>query len=160
MSMIARYISLDDNELAHLTDGTVMVEEFVSALVDNEERCLDIDKAWAGIHMLLCGKAWEGELPLFNAVLGGKPLGDEDLGYGPARYLSAQEVRELSLALSGIDLLERRDAFMELVHGNDEVYPGFHDEEDLNYLDYNFARLKEFLCDCVGNGKNLLLFLG
>lgn len=158
--MLAYYVTLDDGELAGILEGKQDVEEFLSFTMENEERCIDIDKAWAGIHFLLCGRPFEGEKPLFNAVLGGTPVGEEDLGYGPARILAAAEVRELAQALEGIDLLDRKEAFLSGVLGNAEIYPGYKDEEDLNYLDYYFARLKAFIAGAAGAGLNLLLYIG
>jgi len=48
---------------------------------------LDIQKAWHGLHYLLCVQPWDGDLPLRNAVLGGSEIGP-DLGYGPPVRLS------------------------------------------------------------------------
>jgi hypothetical protein len=62
---------------------------------------LRIDKSWHGIHFLLTGSAWGGKPPLSNAVLGGKEFG-QDLGYGPARYLTPDQVKEVAAALDEI----------------------------------------------------------
>jgi hypothetical protein len=64
---------------------------------------LSLDKEWHGVHYLLCGEAEPGTSLLSQAVLGGKPLGDDDegfSGYGPARFFSAREVADLHEALS------------------------------------------------------------
>jgi hypothetical protein len=65
-------------------------------------RSLDIDKTWHIIHFLLNGDAWEGSGPLFDAVLGGSQLTDEDIGYGPARFISPAEVAATAHALRSI----------------------------------------------------------
>lgn len=38
-----------------------------------------------------------------DVVLGGAPIGELDVGYGPARYLSPAEVKEVFEALNGLD---------------------------------------------------------
>src|SRR5271165_1779219 len=62
---------------------------------------LNIDKSWHGIHFLLTSSAWGGTPPLSNAVLGGTEFGP-DLGYGPARYLTPDQVKEVAAGLDRI----------------------------------------------------------
>ena len=54
-----------------------------------------IDKAWGGLHYLLCGVMDAGRESVGLAVLGGTKIGD-DHGYGPARYLSASRVKTVA----------------------------------------------------------------
>jgi hypothetical protein len=63
---------------------------------------MDVDKAWQAIHFLLCGHPWEGEHPLNFVVSGGTPVGDVDVGYGPARVFTSAEVVEIAEALQPI----------------------------------------------------------
>ena len=82
------------------------------SLADGEGMSTDLDKAWHGIHYLLTGTAWEGGRPLNFLVAGGRPVGDIDVGYGPARVLSAAETRgahEALTQLSDDDLRGRFD---------------------------------------------------
>jgi len=48
---------------------------------------VSLDKAWHGLHYLLCGALEPAPGPLGQAVFGGTEIG-EDQGYGPARYFS------------------------------------------------------------------------
>lgn len=89
---------------------------------------LDVDKAWQGIHYLLTGTAWEGDPPL-NFILHGKGIGKVDVGYGPARTLTGDEVRRLAEALDALPPDELRQRFdparmMEL-----SVYPEIWDRD-------------------------------
>ena len=59
---------------------------------------LDLGTAWHGIHFLLNGSAWGGSGPLYDAVLGGTPVGDPST-YEPVRYLSPAEVAAVVTAL-------------------------------------------------------------
>src|SRR5689334_11060249 len=99
MSMIGNFVRLSEPDLQRLLADPDKVPSF---LMDAEEfegpkRHLDVDKAWHLIHFLLTGSADEGSGPLANAVIGGQLLGNVDVGgYGPAVYLSAAEVAEVS----------------------------------------------------------------
>src|SRR6266481_8348981 len=59
---------------------------------------ISIDKAWHGVHYLLCGKVEPGSDLASQAVMGGTEVG-EDLGYGPARYFEADEVANIAREL-------------------------------------------------------------
>jgi hypothetical protein len=84
---------------------------------------LDLDKSWQLIHFLLTGDPWNGEPPLKDAILGGTPLGGE-LGYGPMRYLTPDQVRSVAESLSGVQEQRLRAAFDPAKLAREEVYPG------------------------------------
>jgi hypothetical protein len=84
---------------------------------------LDLDKSWQLIHFLLVGDPWNGEPPLRDAILGGTPLGG-DLGYGPMRYLTPDQVRLVSDSLFEVKEERLRAAFDPAKLAAEEVYPG------------------------------------
>jgi hypothetical protein len=91
MSMTARYLRVDSRVIVGILNAPsslldVLYPELENA--DHTARSLDIDKTWHIIHFLLNNHPWEGNGPRFSAVLGGTEPTDEDLGYGPARYLT------------------------------------------------------------------------
>lgn len=59
---------------------------------------MDLGRAWHGIHVLLNGSAWGGTPPLYDAVLGGTPLGDPT-SYEPIRYVGPTQVKAVAAAL-------------------------------------------------------------
>jgi hypothetical protein len=72
---------------------------------------ISLEKMDLALHHLLTGGFHSAPSPLSRAILGGTPIG-ADLGVGPARYLWADEVREISTALSSLtseDLRPRYD---------------------------------------------------
>src|SRR5262252_6456460 len=111
---------------------------------------LDVDKAWNGIHFLLTGDANGGELPL-GFILGGEPLGDIDVGYGPARAFDADQVRAIAAALTPLtrDVLAPRFDPAQLRAHN--VYPGFRDgwdqPDDRDYLLDHYENLRAFVLE-------------
>lgn len=104
MSMIGNYRRLSEEDLDEILREP---ESILNALYPEDSEIpdgsqLDIDKAWHLIHYLLTGEPCEGSEPLCNAVLGGAEIGEEDVGYGPARYLSSTEVNAVATALASI----------------------------------------------------------
>lgn len=81
---------------------------------------LDLGRAWHGIHVLLNGSAWGGSPPLYDAVLGGSPLGDPT-SYEPVRFVSPAEVEALAEALPPPEELVPR--FTHKAMRQAEVYP-------------------------------------
>src|SRR5688572_4637046 len=111
MSMIGNFLLVSDDELSKLLASPTLVHGLIdSAYEDRRSDFVDVDKAWHCLHFLLTGTAWEGDPPLNFIVAGGSEVGDEDVGYGPARGFSSPEVRAIADALDGIDhtVLARR----------------------------------------------------
>ncbi|MEK8034849.1 YfbM family protein [Ideonella sp. DXS29W] len=119
----------------------------------------DVDKAWHGIHYLLTGTAWEGREPFCWAVMAQPKIGP-DLGMGPARYLTAEQVVRLTAALDSLtvdDLSARYDPqAMEALR----IYPDAiwrrDGEEALQYLLDHFTHLLDFYRDAAARGDAVL----
>jgi hypothetical protein len=126
------------------------------------DRYLDVDKAWHGIHFLLTGEAGGGALPLRNAVLGGTKLGDVDVGYGPARFLTPDEVKKVAEALSNISEDDLRAGYDPSALEAAEIYPTIWEregDEALEYLMDNYVELVEFFQEAARCGDAMLLYL-
>lgn len=123
-------------------------------------KILDLHKSWHGLHWLLCQSAWEGPEPLRNAILGGEEVGD-DLGYGPARLVQPETVREVADALallSASQVMKRYDAkAMDAA----EIYPGgfVEDSSWRNDFKHDFERLKSFYADAAKDGEAVVAWL-
>jgi hypothetical protein len=120
---------------------------------------LDIDKSWHAIQFLLTGEPWQGDPPFQNAVMGGTELGDEDVGYGPARCLTPAEVQSVSAALaslSGEQLWSRFDAkkFAEA-----EIYPQGWSSEGKGYVVAYYDALRAFFAEAARAGDAIILYL-
>lgn len=171
MSTIANYTRITPEELAELQANPETTRDFLfpegeDADLDDEtyfddERNLDIDKAWHGIHFLLTGSVWEGDPPLMNAVLGGIELGDEDVGYGPARFLTQGEVLETAEALSQISEADLRSRYDASAMAKADIYPSIWKEDagSLDYLMEYYVELVRFFKEASANGEAMLLYL-
>src|SRR5205809_3698611 len=98
MSMNGRLKLASDAQI----DGVLAQPETVGVFLFGEPETyedrsdLDVDKAWHGLHFLLTGAANEERPPLDFLVTGGEEIGDEDVGYGPARAYHSLQVREIA----------------------------------------------------------------
>ena len=156
MSMIGNYRCITENELDTLLEVPETIAEFLygEKTQAETEKQLDIDKAWHALHYLLNGTAWGGEGPLANAVLGGEPIGEEDVGYGPCRYLRSIQVFETSNALQIISSEQLWSRFNAAEMKKAEIYPKFEGGEEVKeYLCGNFESIKAFFAAAASHGN-------
>lgn len=133
-------------------------------LTDGEGASTDLDKAWHGIHYLLTGTAWEGSKPLDFIVSGGRAVGDIDVGYGPARVLSAAETRGAHDALLRLTDDELRGRFRPADMMTKEIYPQIWDsppaeDDTLGYLLEHVQVLRDCLARAVEQRLGLLVYI-
>jgi hypothetical protein len=161
MSMIGNFLQLSSEELAVLLADPSRVEEFIYPEGEENEKNIDVDKAWHGIHYLLAGDTWSGEPPLANVVLGGTEIGD-DVGYGPARYLTADEVRAAADALKGITPEKLRERYVASELSKNEIYPEIWDDGDddaIGYLATWYETLRDYYIDAASKGHAMIKYL-
>jgi hypothetical protein len=108
------------------------------------EAKLSLDKAWHGVHYLLCGRAESGSDPLSQVIMGGTEIGDDE-GYGPARYFKPSEVVTAAneLNASGLEaLMQSRFDPARMV--NLGIYPGGWTSSSWGWLLDEYRNLKDF----------------
>jgi Domain of unknown function (DUF1877) len=108
---------------------------------------ISLDKAWHGVHYLLCGNAEPGADLASQAVMGGTEVG-EDLGYGPARYFDADKVAEIARELTRpnleAEMTARWDPDQMATLG---IYPAQFEPDDDQWLIDAFRKLRQFYLD-------------
>jgi hypothetical protein len=120
---------------------------------------LDIDKAWHGVHAVLCGVPDEAPPPLGQVVLGGEPLGD-DLGYGPCRFLTPEQVRATAAAVAKVSAGEFRRRYDPAALNAAQVYPGhWEDPDNLEWLADAFEDVRRYFDQASASGEAMLLYL-
>jgi len=142
MSMIGNYLLVSQEELSKVVASPDNISEFLYE--EKEEDVIDIDKAWHAIHFTLNGSEWDGEEPLFFAVMGGTPLGEEDVGYGPARALTPDQVKQTYIALSSIDEINFQSMYSADALSKNDIYPQIWSEGD-EAMDYVVGYYKELV---------------
>ncbi len=162
--MIGNYFRLPEGELQQFLRGSGSITALLYPEDDKDlppGRHLDTDKSWHLIHFLLTGEAWGGAEPLANAVLGGTEVSDEDVGYGPARYLTPAQVGAVAQALADISPDELWGRFdLQRVREAD-IYPaGWEDNptERAYVLEY-YSQLRSFFSHTADDGDAMILYI-
>ena len=161
MSMIGNLIALRPETLKSLVDDPESIESFLYPDDgDSEpENHIDLDKSWHAIHFTLNGKAWDGEGPLSHVILGGIEIG-EDIGYGPARYLTPDQVQVAASALSVVTPEVFRSQFSPSALTAAEIYPEiWQDGDGLEYVQDYYSDLRDFYLAAGERGDAVLIYL-
>src|SRR5438094_715270 len=120
-----------------------------------------LNKAWHAIHFALTGQRLGGQEPLSFLVDEGTPVGEIDLGYGPARVLTSEQVRAIASQLAAIapeDLAARID----LKQLDDElIYPGHWQRNGIgvDYVVSNYREMRDLFARSAERGDGLVLFI-
>ena len=156
MGMVSFWVPVSEIESAGLLRGRVDAWDLLE-----DERCVDVDKAWHAIHVALTGGVDEVDTPLGLVVLGGTAFG-EDGGYGPPRLLTAEQVRVASEALDELGpggFAEHLD-IAELARL--QAYPSVWDEDDdelRSWLGDGFDLLAATFRRATADGSAMLIML-
>jgi len=163
MSMIGNLLRVKKSELDEYLQDSSLLEERIYQDDAEEPNLIDIDKAWEGIIFLLTGSNLaEAEDPLVAILFSGQLLDEEqDLGYGPAHYLTPEQVVELNDELAKFSVEDLKEKFntekmMEL-----GVYPEIWDEGDqaFDYLSEYFLILQQFYSTAAANNEAVITYL-
>lgn len=133
-------------------------------LAPGEVEATDLDKAWHGIHYMLTGTAWEGVPPLNFLMHGGAVIGDVEVGYGPARGMTAAEVKAVAGALTGIDEAFMRARFDPAQMTQLDIYPSIWDrdpaeDDSFGYCMEYFGALRAFVMRAAEGRAGLIISL-
>lgn len=125
-----------------------------------DKKEFSLNKDWHVLHYALCGTGEGGDAPLSFVVFGDKEFPEmEDVDYGPVRYLTPEQVRQVSAALRNIEptsLLSKlncEDAKKKRIYLD-------HTLNDLNnwtYLPELFIELQKFYLDAAEQGNGMIM---
>lgn len=163
MSMIGNYRRVTESELSAVCAEPGSISDFLYS-EDNENnatRRLDIDKSWQAIHFLLNDSPWDGSYPLVCVVMGGESIGEQDVGYGPARYLTSQQVKDVTNALEQIPAWELLEKFDADRMNQEEIYPhGWRScQEERDYISQHYSSLVQFFKSAADAGDAMIAYL-
>jgi len=162
--MIGNYLRLPEADVKNFIADPETIMDFLYPADDSQfpsARHLSIEKSWQVIHFLLTGDPWNGEEPLCNAVLGGTEIGDVDVGYGPARFLTPVQVKAVSAALSNVSPESLWSHFDLQAIRNLEVYPhGWEgNDEEREVTQHYFSELKIFFEEAAKRNETIVIYL-
>lgn len=167
MSMIGNLLQVSQAELEdYLNDSSLLEKRIYSETSSDDPNHLDIEKSWEGIFYLLTGQSVEGiedaKPPLVWILLGDKMIDEtQDLGYGPASYIDADQVKEVHNALQKISEEEFKAGFDPEKMTELGVYPEIWDEgeEAYDYLVEYFKQVKVFYEKAVKDNHAMINFI-
>lgn len=161
MSMIGNFFKADDEMVQKMRQGTTEDIIYNDAY---DENMIDIDKTWHAIHFILSGDAYESDEDnvLSKLILGGTPINEEDLGYGPALLLDKNLVKQIAEALHAWDetLFREKFDFNNMIAN--EIYPIIDGEDENDFYNYvwdYFINLKTFIIEAAEEGQNVITFI-
>jgi len=163
MGMIANLLRVTKSELeGYLKDSSLLEDKIYDDETENEN-LVDIDKSWDGIIFLLTGQSLAtAEHNLVRILFSGQIIDEEqDLGYGPAHYLTPENVAELNNEISKITTADLKQKFNPEKMNELEVYPTIWDEGDdaFDYVADGFSTLQNVFADATKNGEAIITFL-
>jgi len=161
MEMIGNLRPASDAEIQQLLASPTDVTRFLyGAEADGRERVV-LKKAWHAIHFALTGSRLGGDEPLNFLVSEGTPVGEIDVGYGPARVLSSQQVRSLATALAALEP-EAVAARVDLRKLDEEaMYPGNWQRNgmDVDYVVGSYRDMRNLIVRLADQGLGMVLYI-
>jgi Domain of unknown function (DUF1877) len=159
--MIGNLRPASDSEIEHLLGSPGDVTRFLyGAAADGRERVV-LNKAWHAIHFVLTGSRLGGEEPLNFLVSEGTPVGEVDVGYGPARVLTSAQVRALADALAPLDPedVARRVDLRQL--DQELIYPGNWQRNGygVDYVVSSYRQLRNLVGRLADQGLGMVLYI-
>ena len=128
-----------------------------------ETPVLDVDKSWEAIFFILTGSALaeDPDHPMGRVVFSQQFFDeDQDMGYGPAHYVTPDQVKELNTELQLITDEEVRSRFDGQRMDEMSIYPeGWEEEGSFDYLADNFMELRSFYASAALNNAAVVFFV-
>lgn len=126
-------------------------------------KVIDLDKSWDGIFYLLNGEgiAGAGE-GVSRLLLSGQLVDpDQDLGYGPAHYLTPEEMAKHYKEIADWTDKEVAERFDSEDMQAKNLYPSsMWDEQDLEYVTSNFNQLQHFYQAAIAERQAVITLIG
>ena len=159
--MIGNIRPASDAEIERLLAQPGEITRFLYGSDAATRERLDLDRSWHAIHFALNGSRLGGQEPLNFLASEGIPVGDVDVGFGPARVLRATQVRALSAALEGVEpeALRARVDVQQL--DEMQIYPGTwqRDGLDVEYVVRHYRALRALVTRLARDGLGLILYV-
>lgn len=166
MGMVCNLLRVTPSQLEEYIKNSSLLEKRVYPDGDYvEDPCLiDLDKSWDGIIYLLTEQSAisENTHPLLKVLFSNVSVDEEqDMGYGPAQYITEREVAELNSILSKITLSDLKQKFNPSKMTEADVYPEIWEEGEqaFEYIAEYFKNVQEFYAEAARNKEAIITFI-
>ena len=161
--MIGNLLRVTKSELEDYLKNSLLLENKIYDDETENENLEDIDKSWDGIIFLLTGQSSAtAEHKLVKILFSGQLIDEEqDLGYGPAHYLTVEQVAELNNEILKITTEDLKQKYNPEKMTELEVYPTIWDEGDdaFEYLAEGFSTIQYIFAEATKKGEAIITFL-
>lgn len=165
MGMIAFLLRVPQHELdGYLADSSTL-EDFIQSEENDFQDPIwcDLDKAWDAMLFVLTGNGIAGSYhPLTKVLFSGQLVDEEqDLGYGPAHYLTPAQVVALNGELAKITVDEIAKRYSPDEMNAQDIYPGYWDQSEvaIEFVTDSFLALQQFYAEAAKNGPAIISFI-
>jgi hypothetical protein len=159
--MIGNLRPASDSEIERLLENPADITRFLYGSEAGEHERVTLKKAWHAIHFVLTGSRLGGDEPLNFLISEGTPVGEVDVGFGPARVLTSAQVRSISTALAAIepDEVARRVDVRQL--DQEVIYPGNWQRDGIggDYVVDNYRAMRQLIQSAATKGQGLVLYI-
>ena len=159
MSRTVKLLRATKAELeAYLKDSSLL-EKRIYGDSEEDPAMINIDKSWEGILFLLTGQGLKkNNHPLMRVLFSGQNVDENmDLGYGPAEYLTPEQVKEIDAQLSKITIEELTEKFDPERMTELRVYPNIWQEEDIVYYLLAYFREVQLLYSTAAENSEAII---
>ncbi len=124
---------------------------------------IDLDKSWHGMQFVLAGSGYATGGPLSFLVEEWPEIGDIDVGYGPAKAIHAAAISRFYDALLKVDAATLRAGYKPDAMLQEDIYLGHffaeNPEEGIDYIQFWFAELRNFIERCVARNQGVVSYI-
>jgi hypothetical protein len=164
MGMIGNLYRVTKEQLDQYLKGSSVLEDDLYTDDSENPNLTDLDKAWDGIIFVLTGDNMENSIdhPLTKVLFSGQIINEEeDMGYGPAHYLTPEQVADLNNQVSVITIADLKMNYDPVRMLALDVYPEIWEEGDgaFDYIAENFNTLKNVFSEATKNGEAIITFI-
>lgn len=161
MAMIANLRPATDGDIERLLANPPDITRFLYGSDANGCERVELHKAWHAIHYVLTGSRLHGDAPLNFLLSEGTPVGEVDVGYGPARVLTSEQVRQLAAALILVPPDEVGDRVDLARFDAEGIYPGNWQRNGYNaeYVVEKYSSMRELVARAAAQGLGLILYI-
>jgi hypothetical protein len=164
--MIGNLLRVTKSELdEYLKDSSLLEDNiYKEETEEGNPNLVNIDKAWDGLIFLLTGQGVShADHPLVQVLFSGQIIDEEqDLGYGPAHYLTPTQVADLNSQIGKITTKELKEKYDPKKMMQLEVYPTMWEEdgdEAFDYLNEYFVNIQQVYAEATKNGEAIITFI-
>ena len=164
MGMVLSMVQFSDSKLQGYIKNPNRFKSDLRKLEKSEvDKSVCLDKSWEGIHFILTGnKLGQGESTLALAIYSRQFFDEkQDLGIGPASYLSPKQVKEIDSRLEALHDNYIKEKYNPVQMNKLKIYQHPWNDDPLlfKYLLDNFKKLKAFYKDAASKENAVASYL-